>query len=80
MGHLNFSDLKKIEENTDGVQLSKKEDNLTCVTCIEGKQTRLPFKSSHSRAYLLETVHSDIWWTNGNHFYWWYKILHHIYR
>lgn len=61
MGHLNFSDLKKIEENTDGVQLSKKTDNLTCVTCLEGKQTRLSFKSSHSRAtQLLETVHSDI--------------------
>ncbi|CAH2099085.1 unnamed protein product [Euphydryas editha] len=61
MGHLNFNDLKKIEENTNGVQLSKKEDNLTCVTCLEGKQTRLPFKSSHSRAiHLLETVHSDI--------------------
>lgn len=61
MGHLNFIDLNKIEENTDGVKLSKKPDKLTCVTCLEGKQTRLPFKSSTTRATkLLEIVHSDI--------------------
>ncbi|GBP87760.1 Retrovirus-related Pol polyprotein from transposon TNT 1-94 [Eumeta japonica] len=61
MGHLNFQDLTKIVENTNGVKISKKDDKLTCLTCLEGKQKRLPFKHSESKTIkLLELVHSDI--------------------
>lgn len=60
MGHLNFSDLKKLEEQAEGVKLSPSTD-MTCISCIEGKQARLPFTSAGSRASaLLELVHSDV--------------------
>lgn len=36
--------------------------NKVCVTCVQGKQSRLPFKSEGNRAnQLLELVHSDVW-------------------
>ncbi|GBP22524.1 Retrovirus-related Pol polyprotein from transposon TNT 1-94 [Eumeta japonica] len=61
MGHLNFQDLTKIVENTNGVKISKKDDKLTCLTCLKGKQKRLPFKHNESKiTKLLELVHSDI--------------------
>lgn len=61
MGHLNFDSLKKMSENTDHVTFSAKSESLTCVTCKEGKQTRLPFKSTGIKAKsLLELIHSDI--------------------
>lgn len=61
MGHLNFQDLEKLVENTDGVSLLKKNNKLTCVTCLQGKQTRLSLKQSTTKSSkLLELVHSDI--------------------
>ncbi|KPJ19636.1 Retrovirus-related Pol polyprotein from transposon TNT 1-94 [Papilio machaon] len=62
MGHLNFNDLNKIIENTEGMKvLKKKETNLTCITCLEAKQTRLPFKHKGTgTTKLLELVHSDV--------------------
>ncbi|KAI8436415.1 hypothetical protein MSG28_010011 [Choristoneura fumiferana] len=61
MGHLNFDSLKKMSENTEHVIFSDKIENLTCITCKEGKQTRLPFKSSGVKVNKpLELVHSDI--------------------
>lgn len=61
MGHLNFNSLKKMSDNTDHVTFSAKSENLTCVTCKEGKQTRLPFRSEGNKAKgLLQLVHSDI--------------------
>lgn len=61
MGHLNFNSLQKMTDNTDHVIFSAKTPAITCVTCTEGKQTRLLFKSVGSKARsLLETVHSDI--------------------
>lgn len=61
MGHLNFHSLSKMTENTDHVIFPNKIEDLTCVTCKEGKQTRLPFKSKGSRASnILDLVHSDI--------------------
>lgn len=62
MGHLNLDTLKKLKENSEGFTLSDKQvNNITCITCKEGKQTRMPFKSqgSHS-SRLLELVHSDL--------------------
>lgn len=61
MGHLNFQTLKKMTENTDGISMSRQNNNLTCITCQEGKQARLPFtnQGSHSTK-LLELVHTDV--------------------
>lgn len=61
MGHLNFQSLKKMSDNTEHVTFSGKTENLTCITCKEGKQTRLPFKSDGSKVTKpLELVHSDV--------------------
>ncbi|KAG6460307.1 hypothetical protein O3G_MSEX011897 [Manduca sexta] len=60
MGHLNFTNLMKIEENAEGVKLSKK-GNQICTTCLEGKMTRLPFKDIGTRASEpLQLIHSDL--------------------
>ncbi|CAK9816532.1 Retrovirus-related Pol polyprotein from transposon TNT 1-94, partial [Anthophora quadrimaculata] len=61
MGHLNFNSLKKMPENTNCVTFSRKLENVTCVTCKQGKQARLPFKSEGNKAKVtLQLVHSDI--------------------
>lgn len=61
MGHLNFTNLNKIPNCTEGVKLSKGAENTICVTCLEGKQTRKPFPTEGSRATrLLELIHSDV--------------------
>lgn len=63
MGHLNFSDINKLPDCTDGVTLSAEKNKrmLTCTTCSEGKQSRQPFNNVGSRATQpLEIVHSDV--------------------
>lgn len=61
MGHLNFNSLKKMPENVEHVTFSTDTESLTCITCKEGKQTRLPFKSEGCRStFPLQLVHSDI--------------------
>lgn len=61
MGHLNFINLSKIPNCTEGVKLSLRTENSTCITCLEGKQTRKPFPTEGSRATsLLELIHSDV--------------------
>ncbi|GBP67396.1 Retrovirus-related Pol polyprotein from transposon TNT 1-94 [Eumeta japonica] len=61
MDYLNFQHLTKIVENTNGAKISKKDDKFTCLTSLEGKQKRLPFKNSESKTTkLLELVHSNI--------------------
>lgn len=59
LAHLNFEDLNKFSENT-GVKLQNK-DKVVCITCLEGKQTRIPFPTEGTRAQnKLELIHSDI--------------------
>lgn len=61
MGHLNFKDMEKVPNCTTGVKLSPCKENITCISCIEGKQTRQPFPGEGSRATeLLEVIHSDV--------------------
>lgn len=61
MGHLNFTDLQKINECTEGVKVSVPKNGFVCDTCLKGKQSRLPFKHTGTRATeLLELIHSDI--------------------
>lgn len=60
MGHLNFPDLEKLNDCTEGAVFRKQVD-VPCLTCLEGKQTRLPFNHEGTRAtQLLELVHSDL--------------------
>ncbi|CAK1547641.1 unnamed protein product [Leptosia nina] len=60
LGHLNYNDMKKLKDHTDGVKIPQNSE-LTCVSCIEGKQARSPFPCEGSRAnQLLEIIHSDI--------------------
>lgn len=63
MGHLNFSDVNRLPECTEGVSLTsdKKKLPVICTTCLKGKQSRLPFNHTGSRASeLLEVIHSDL--------------------
>ncbi|GBP85342.1 hypothetical protein EVAR_99428_1 [Eumeta japonica] len=42
LGHLNYNDMKKLKDHTDGVTMPQNSE-LTCVPCIKGKQARSPF-------------------------------------
>ena len=55
-----YSDLSKTQQLFNGMkfQMSPKED---CLSCLRGKMSRRPFKSSYSRSKeILEVVHSDL--------------------
>lgn len=63
LGHLNYQNLQKLTESTDGVDMEaiKQDKNIICNTCLQGKQTRKPFKNEGTRATsLLEVIHSDV--------------------
>ncbi|CAG9132206.1 unnamed protein product [Plutella xylostella] len=61
MGHLNFTDTKKLPSCTTGVKLTPSKEDIKCISCIEAKQTRQSFPSEGSRATeLLEVIHSDV--------------------
>ncbi|KPJ16606.1 Retrovirus-related Pol polyprotein from transposon TNT 1-94 [Papilio machaon] len=63
MGHLGVSNLKLLRDKlADGVSFQNSKNNLECVSCLMGKQTRQPFpKRKVKRAReVLELVHSDI--------------------
>lgn len=63
MGHLNFSDVSKLPECTEGVNpfSDKSKGPITCTTCLEGKQSRLPFNNIGSRAMQpLQLIHTDL--------------------
>lgn len=62
MGHLNYQNLQKLNEATEGMDVKiDQERNVTCSTCLQGKQTRQPFKHTGTRASsLLEVIHSDV--------------------
>lgn len=63
-GHLNFSDVNKLPECAEEVNLvSNKNKNLvTCATCLEGKQTSSPFNNIGSKASRpLQLIHTDLY-------------------
>lgn len=63
MGNLNFNDVNKLPDCAKGISLSPTGSNgpVTCTTCLEAKQTRLPFNNFGSRASQpLQIIHSDI--------------------
>ncbi|GBP23670.1 Retrovirus-related Pol polyprotein from transposon TNT 1-94 [Eumeta japonica] len=61
MAHLNFNDLNKLSNCTDGVKLIQNKNQMVCELCQKGKQSRLPFPSEGSRALNpLELIHSDV--------------------
>lgn len=67
LGHLNFNSLEKLKSvGADGIVLTKNTSHTKkilegCSTCLQGKQTRLPFKHVAVRATkMLELIHSDV--------------------
>lgn len=59
MAHLNFEDLNKLTESS-GFKLENKE-KVICISCLQGKQSRIPFPTEGSRAQnALELIHSDV--------------------
>lgn len=62
LGHLNYEYMNKLRNlvTTDS-NLNFKENKENCQICVNGKQTRLPFKHTGSRAKeKLELIHSDV--------------------
>lgn len=64
-GHINSRDLNKLRNNglVEGLSFpgNAEIEKKNCVVCCEGKQTRLPFSQSGSRAKVtLEIVHADL--------------------
>lgn len=65
LAHLNYQDLTAMKNHcsVEGLQTMKADvcANKICVTCCEGKQTRLPFRHVGQRAKShLEVVHTDL--------------------
>lgn len=63
MGHLNFTDVSKLPQCAEGVDPfpEKSKSSITCTTCLTGKQTRLPFNNTGTRATQpLQLIHSDL--------------------
>ena len=65
MGHLNYDSLKMLVSKglVKGLNLSASDSfNRACITCNQGKQSRLPFptNSGPSSSHVLELVHSDL--------------------
>lgn len=60
MGHSCSENLRKVKAATDGIEAIAIEYD-QCAVCVEGKQTRAPFKEKGVRANgLLDLVHSDV--------------------
>ncbi|CAG4978543.1 unnamed protein product [Colias eurytheme] len=63
LGHINKDYLNQMKTAVQGMSFDEKLDigKSSCATCCEGKQCRLPFKStSHRSSDLLDIVHTDI--------------------
>lgn len=64
LAHINSGDLNKMKNGiVEGVNFSSPSDTKkeNCVTCCEGKQTRLPFShSEHTSTETLQLVHADV--------------------
>lgn len=63
LGHVNSQYLNKMQDAVQGLTLDSKSDisKSSCVTCCEGKQSRLPFPKEGSRSTeLLHIVHTDL--------------------
>lgn len=63
LGHLNFNDLNKMKNGViDGIQFNGSAEAIkNCQVCLEGKQSRKPFKKGNKRREkLLELIHSDV--------------------
>lgn len=62
-GHLNVKDLRRLvsQEMVGGLPKLKNVE-IDCVSCIRGKQTRLPFphKKGKSSTEILELIHTDL--------------------
>lgn len=62
-GHLNSNQLKQLERDNSVKGLPKfKNVEIDCVSCIRGKQTRLPFpqKNEKSSKEVLGLIHTDL--------------------
>lgn len=60
LGHLNEGSLKKLKKEASRINFEN-EALIDSVSCLEGKQARLPFPTSDSKPKdLLELAHSDL--------------------
>jgi len=63
MGHLSYSYLNNLKDLVTGLHFEKTDYQLSCIPCIEGKQTKKSFKKlkrTNRAKDVLELVHSDV--------------------
>lgn len=62
MAHVNSSDLIRMKNGgVVGIEFAENYENVACVSCCKGKQSRRPFPKEGSRAkQLLEIIHGDL--------------------
>lgn len=62
LAHLNTIDLSKLKNHlATGISFTDKKNQLACVPCLKGKQSRFPFPKQGSRAAsILDLIHSDL--------------------
>jgi transposase InsO family protein len=69
LGHAGFSTILKAAAHVEGLNIDKSSlvhsadgDSIHCVSCVMGKQKRLPFPQTARRAdAVAELIHSDVW-------------------
>lgn len=62
LGHAADVNIEKLSrDETSGVDIEETSKSQICTSCLEGKMTRIPYKSSASKAMaILELVHTDV--------------------
>lgn len=61
LGHIGVDNLKRLNNGLVNGLIFKNEQRPGCKICMKGKQCRVPFQLSNSRACaILELVHSDL--------------------
>ena len=61
MGHLNSKSLKTLPQLANGIEICSSDELPLCSACVEGKMSRLPFKTSGIRcSEPLELIHTDV--------------------
>ena len=61
-GHISYANLKKLidYEMVDGIKKLNLNKVEFCESCVNGKMTRLPFKTRNRSSSFLEIIHSDV--------------------
>jgi transposase InsO family protein len=62
LGHIGFDNVKRLVDQTAGMEIDGSRTNPVCVSCVAAKQTRKPNSSAATRTTTspLQLIHSDV--------------------